>query len=340
MRKLSLIVLIVALSISFMPRAIGQDDTPPTIYAVLQERATSETPEFTILLAAIDAADPIILDRLNDPEVTAATFTTLLAPTDSAFTTLLGALGMTPADVLASPDLVTSVLQNHLMAGIFTTENFATNPDALWGTFVPTSYVKFSVDEDNVVWVNESAAVVEENIEALNGAIHAIDSVLVPSATPVVADSAEDSIYDILSSREDFSLFKTIIDTLGFQLDLNLTPYTLFIPTDDVLQALLDSFGITLDEFLANSDTSTPILFYHFLSGSFDSASFTAWQPEEGEEGAEGVVFASQQVDSFLTVTVGEDDALVVDGTVNIVEPDIYASNGVIHVIDSILLPQ
>lgn len=329
MRKVSLLlVVMVLLLINVLPTYAQEEQ--PTIFGVFKARAESDTPEFTMLVKAIENAAPPVLARLNDPEITAGTFTTIFAPTDAAFEAYFADMEIDQEEFFANTDALTAMIAFQCLAGIFTADNFKANLDAVWGTFLPHTFVRFS-EEEETLKIND-VAIIEADVPAFNAMIHVVDGMLMPPEELRQMEPPEKSIYDILSEREDFSLFKYAMDTMGFQLDLQITPYTLFIPTDDVIQALLDQFGITMDEFLENSDTSTPILFYHFLSGAWDTVDFAELQGEES-----GVVAGTQQPGTFMTVTA-DGETLTVDAA-KVVEADIFASNGVIHVIDSVLLP-
>lgn len=333
MFKLSvLLIIVIFLAANMLPTTLAQDGQP-TIAEILQSRAQSDTPEFTLLLAALQAADPALWERLSNPEMAAATFTTVFAPTDAAFTAWLTTLGLEPETLLADTNLLTAVLSNHVMPGVFTSDNFSAEPTAYWGTFFPHAGLQFEV-VDGTLTVN-GANIVEGDIPALNGAVFVIDQVLLPPMAEnegTAIEVPEETMWDILASRDDFSIFTEAIDLLGFQLDHKVTDYTFFIPTDDVVNAFLEQVGITKEEFFANTDTLTPILFYHFLAGTFDSHDLIEMQPEEGD-----LLFGTQQPGTFMTITV-DDDIIMVDNA-KVVEPDIYTANGVIHVIDAVLLP-
>merc|ERR1712194_331033 len=102
-------------------------------------------------------------------------------------------------------------------------------------------------------------------------------------------------------------------------------PFTVFAPTDAAFTALLDTLGVTKAELLARDDLAD-ILKYHVLSGiSVMSADLVATQDVTTLEGSE------------LTVT--KDGNTVMAGSASVSTADISCSNGVIHVIDSVLLP-
>jgi transforming growth factor-beta-induced protein len=333
MFKLStLMIIIILVTANMLPTALAQDGQP-TIAEILQAHAQSDAPEFTLLLDALQTADSALWERLSNPDIATATFTTVFAPTDTAFTAWLTTMGLEPEDLFADTNLLTSVLSNHVMPGVFTSDNFSAEPTAYWGTFHPHTGLQFEVVQGTLK-VN-GANIIEGDIPALNGVIFVIDQILLPPVTEnedTTIDVPEETMWDILASREDFSIFTEAIDLLGFQLDHEVTDYTFFIPTDDVVNAFLEQVGITKEDFFANTDTLTPILFYHFLAGTFDSHDLTEMQPEDGK-----LLFGTQQPGTFITITT--DGSAIIADNAKIVEPDIYTANGVIHVIDAVLLP-
>lgn len=104
-------------------------------------------------------------------------------------------------------------------------------------------------------------------------------------------------------------------------------PFTVFAPTDDAFTAALESLGITADELLASENLSG-ILTYHVVSGEFFAADV--------------VTLDGQSVETVngQTVDISVRDGNVFVNEAQVVTTDVVASNGVIHVIDSVLLPE
>jgi len=106
------------------------------------------------------------------------------------------------------------------------------------------------------------------------------------------------------------------------------TEFTILAPTEEAFAAALDALGLTAEELLADTETLTAILTYHALIGSVDAATVI-----------------SLDGTSVPTVNGAEISIAVVDGgvvindSVNVVTTDIMADNGIIHVIDGVLLP-
>lgn len=104
-------------------------------------------------------------------------------------------------------------------------------------------------------------------------------------------------------------------------------PFTVFAPTDEAFEAALADLGLTADELLADTETLTSILTYHVVEGEVPAADVVGLDGEE--------------VDTVngATVTISVDGETVMVNDATVVQPDVFASNGVIHVIDTVLLP-
>ena len=149
----------------------------PTIAEIVIELASADPAEFTILLAAVQAADPAVLDALSDPTQELTVF----APTDEAFGNALEALGLTPEELLASEDL-TNILLYHVAPGVFLAEDvIAAAPIDALPTLLEGGTLLVEVVDGSVV-INESATVVTPDVVASNGVIHVIDAVLLTAA--------------------------------------------------------------------------------------------------------------------------------------------------------------
>ena len=147
----------------------------PTIAEIVVEQAGGDPAEFTVLLAAVQAADPAVLEALSDP----GQELTVFAPTDEAFTNLLADLGIAAEDLLADPEL-TNILLYHVAPGIFLAEDVvAAAPIDALPTLLEGSTLSVEIVDGGVV-VDESSNVVQADIVAGNGVIHVIDAVLVP----------------------------------------------------------------------------------------------------------------------------------------------------------------
>lgn len=145
----------------------------PSIPEIVISSTEADPAEFTILLAAIQNADPAILETLSGE----GPFT-VFAPTDAAFAALLETLGMTAEDLLGATDVLTNTLLYHVISGEFYAEDVigldGQSAETLLGESVSVAIV------DGGVVLNDGVNVIQTDIAASNGVIHVIDSVLVP----------------------------------------------------------------------------------------------------------------------------------------------------------------
>jgi uncharacterized surface protein with fasciclin (FAS1) repeats len=110
-------------------------------------------------------------------------------------------------------------------------------------------------------------------------------------------------------------------------------PWTVFAPTDAAFVALLEALGVTAEELLANTELLNTVLAYHVVPGTFSAATVVGGATAAGEAGLE----VATLIPSALTIAVSDAGATV--NGINIIATDVVASNGVIHVIDGVLVP-
>lgn len=262
----------------------------------------SSNEDFSTLVAAIEAAGLVETLSGKGPF-------TVFAPTNEAFAKLPEGT----VETLLKPenkDKLISILTYHVV-----------------GAKVPASAVKTGIAEtlakkpiflsktDAGVTVN-NAKVIAADVKADNGVIHVIDTVILP-------DSAK-TLTDLVVGSEDFSTLGAALKATGLDKTLDSKgPFTVFAPTNDAFDALPEG---TLESLLKPEakEKLTNILLYHVVSGRVESSAVSTGKVEAVNEG-------------WLSVKVGEDGVHVNDSKV--IKTDIQAINGVVHVIDSVLLP-
>ncbi|MCU0476776.1 MAG: fasciclin domain-containing protein [Anaerolineae bacterium] len=341
MRTLRIALLIAVMAfVAIVPSfADNHGDDLPTIADIVVASTEGEAPEFTVLLAALGAADPAFLELVADPEAGITVF----APTDAAFVALLEALGATAEEVLANTELLNSVLAYHVVPGIFDAEAVVGADGALIGTFLKNGALAVTVTEEGGVMVNESN-VVAADVLASNGVVHVIDAVLVPAAGEEMEGEMMEMEEPTLSIAETVIAAAESADAPEFTVLLaavlaadpsiadmltNDGPFTVFAPTDAAFAALLEALGVTAEDVLADTELLNAVLAYHVVPGSFDAATVVAVAGEEG--------FSIATFNGILDIAV-VDGGVVINEAVNVVATDIYATNGVIHVIDAVVI--
>jgi uncharacterized surface protein with fasciclin (FAS1) repeats len=151
------------------------------------------------------------------------------------------------------------------------------------------------------------------------------------AADTTMDDAADDgaaepgTIVEVATEAGDFTTLLAAAQAAGLVDTLSGDgPLTVFAPTDAAFEAALADLGLTAEELLADTETLTSILTYHVVEGQVLSTDLTDGMMAPTVNGAE------------LTVDLS-DGVKINDATVT--TADIPASNGVIHVIDSVLLP-
>ena len=159
------------------PRFYGPDRNPSIVDVVLninQATASGENPgQFSILIAALQAADPGVLETLaGEPWG----FYTLFAPTDAAFVELLGELGLTAEELQAEQELVTEVLKFHVTNGTNYAFRVVKSPRLL------TLSGEYILQEGGILTdlSEREANIIAVDIPTVNGVIHVIDRVILP----------------------------------------------------------------------------------------------------------------------------------------------------------------
>ncbi|WP_078551485.1 fasciclin domain-containing protein [Bacillus alkalicellulosilyticus] len=265
--------------------------------------------DFNTLVAAVQAADLVDALKGEGPF-------TVFAPTDEAFATLLNDLGVTAEELLQSEDLA-NILLYHVVEGKVMSSDLS---DGMEATTLNGETVTISLDP---VRVNESN-VVAADIEASNGVIHVIDAVLLPQGEEEAEEPAQADIVDTAVSAGMFNTLVAAVQAADLVDALKGEgPFTVFAPTDEAFAALLEELGLTAEELLESDDLAS-ILLYHVVEGKVMSSDLS--------DGMEATTLNGE------TVTISLDPVRVNDA--NVVTADIEASNGVIHVIDAVLLPQ
>ncbi len=229
---------------------------------------------------------------------------TVFAPTNDAFSAL-------PEGTLESlsDDQLESILLYHALGA----EVFSGQLDAQQTVETLNGEEIFITAGTNGVTINGTASVTTADIEARNGVIHVINGVILPDAYGTIVDNVIKRYF--LSALVDAVIQADLVDAL-----LGDGPFTVFAPTNEAFAAIADvAAGLTVEEL-------TDVLLYHVIQGEVLS---TDLQP-------------SQQVTTLngesLTIEVSGGSATI-NGSSGITTVDIQGTNGVIHVIDAVLIP-
>lgn len=295
------------LLLAFVSGCGGGDDHPGNVVQVAQSDS-----RFSILVEAVQAAG--LTDTLTAPGPYA-----VFAPTNDAFSALLGELGVTKDQLLANKPLLTAVLKYHVVAG-----QVPSSAVPLGKAINPVGGGFFKIDKVGTGLVitdgrNRTSKIVQADIAASNGVIHSIEKVLLP---------ADKTIVQTAIANPDFSILAEAVTAAGLVDTLNAPgPYTVFAPTNAAFASLLTELGVTKAQLLANTALLTKVLTYHVAPGLVLKVDVPINTPINTVEGE--------------TLTVGPTLAITDQRgrQSNILATDVLASNGVIHVLDKVILP-
>jgi uncharacterized surface protein with fasciclin (FAS1) repeats len=288
----------------------GSDDPPPP--GTVAEVAGADG-RFTTLVEAIAAAG------LTQTVSGTGPFT-VFAPTDDAFTALLSELGITKAQLLADKPLLTSVLTYHVLPALVRSSQV---PVGKAITTVQGGIFKVDASGSGLEVTdgrNRKAKITATDIPASNGVIHVIDKVLLP---------ADKNIVQTAQANPDFSILVEAVVAADLVNALSAPgPLTVLAPTNAAFAALLTELGVTKSQLLADKALLTKVLTYHVVDGRVLKADVPINSP-----------IASLQGETF---TVSNAFAISDQRSriANIVMTDVLASNGVVHVIDKVILPR
>ncbi|MCC6624142.1 MAG: fasciclin domain-containing protein [Deltaproteobacteria bacterium] len=281
----------------------GDDDDDKTTSPTIAELVAGSG-DFDTLEAALEAANLTATFEGPGPF-------TVFAPTDDAFAKIpeaeLDAL-------LADADALAAVLKYHVVSGDVRAAQVVTLDQA---TTLEGSTIAITV-KDGAVYLNDTIKVTTTDLVAENGVVHVIDTVLMPPA------EAPGSIADIVAGSDDFDTLEAALTAASLVATLDGPgPFTVFAPTDAAFEALPAG---ALDALLADADALADVLTYHVVSGEVGAATVVTLPRATALNG----------VDIKVEVVDGK---VVLNGSVMVETTDVEADNGIIHVIDAVLLP-
>ena len=256
---------------------------------------------------------------------------TVFAPSDAAFTAAGISLDDLDADTLAN------ILTYHVVSGKVMSTDLS---NGMMATALNGGNLVFSISEGNVS-VN-GANVILANVPVSNGVIHVIDKVMIPPAGEICYDPVSHTVdvtktadtcdkswipsVDIPTTAAATTIHTSLVAALE---KANLTttlkgegPFTVFAPTDEAFTAA----GINLDDYDTDEKIAAlaDILLMHVVSGKVMSSDLT--------DGMEATALSGDTLSFMIGDTVSVNDATVIIA-------DVPVSNGVIHVIDKVLMP-
>ena len=251
------------------------------------------------------------------PTLTGPDPITVFAPTNEAFAKLPPE---TVAALKADPAKLKAVLTYHVLAGKVTSTDVA----GMGGKGSPTTLNGANVNVttiDGSVYVND-AKVIKADVESSNGVIHVIDTVLIPPDMMMAA-----TIGGVAMANSDFNTLSQLVTIagLGSAIKDPTAKLTVFAPTDEAFAKLPKA---TVDALLADKEALKKVLLYHVVGSVITSKDVAGMGGSGSPETLNGA-----------TISVTTKDGSVFVNDAKVVMADIATGNGVIHAIDTVLIP-
>ena len=300
--------------------ACGDDDAkrPPVMETNTIADFVASNDNYSSLAAALEVAG--LTSTLDGSENY-----TVFAPDNDAFARFLSDNNFSALSDVPVP-LLQEVLLNHVQMGELMAADLSTGYIKSMATgSASDDNLSMYISTENGVMINGVATVTSANIEVDNGVIHAVDAVIgLPTVvTFALADPTFDTLVAALTREEDFTFVNTLMMT-GAP-----APFTVFAPTNDAFGDLLaelemSSLSDIPDDVLASTLSYHVVTEANVLSGTLT-------------DDMEVQTLAGQS----FTIDL-DNGAMITDArgrTSNIIVVDVQANNGVIHVVDTVLLP-
>lgn len=295
----------------------SDDDNAATPQSNTIAAIASRTPNLSILVQALDRAGLVAA-------VDGTTQLTVFAPTNEAFEDFLDDNGFANLEAVPVP-VLRQVLLNHVVAGGVQSSQLTTGYIETLATFGGTesgNNLNMYVNTSTGVRLNGVSSVVTPNIIASNGVVHVVDAVI-GLPTVVTFAAADPNFSGLAGALTAQSLISTLQSTTTPP-----SPFTVFAPTNAAFAALEAEIpGVVAS---LSSDELTAVLTYHVVAGANAlSTSLT-----------QGQVLTTFETGTLTVGLTGGAKLTDERGRVtNIVAVDVQAANGVIHVLDNVLLP-
>lgn len=254
---------------------------------------------------------------------------TLFAPDDMAFESFLMQNGFKSIDEIPV-DVLEKVLLNHVLVEEVEYSKFETGYYDTAAEFVNETYTKnisMHVEQVNMRITLNGESMITRAVRAENGIVHAVNRVI-PLPTIVTFAKADENLEILLAALTRPDLTTDFPSILSTGADTSPAPFTVFAPTNDAFIALLQELGANS---LSDIDEPTlkSTLTYHVIAETVAAASDLSDNLQLETLG--GTITAN--VTGGATLTDGNNRVS------NIIAVDIQADNGVIHVIDKVILP-
>jgi uncharacterized surface protein with fasciclin (FAS1) repeats len=317
--KLSLALVIAS---SFLSCDVEDNESYPLPLLPTITEFVESNPDLTNLAAALSASDGNLLSLLNDGNYT------LLAPNNWAFEVWLSANGFNSIDEVPT-DILKNVLLNHVISGSVQSSDLTTAGSGYTltnATNTDGDFLNMYFSTNSGIVFNGVTTILNPDIAVSNGVLHVVD-LLIELPTVVTFATTNPGFETLVTALTRDDLSEDLVSILSTTTEP--APFTLFAPTNEAFISLFSELNI---DSLNDIDTAT--------LGSTLATHVVAEANVRYEDLSNGMLITT--IGDDLTISVGAGPQLVdLNGrTANIIAVDIQAYNGVIHVIDNVMLPQ
>ncbi len=299
------------------------DDNTPEVVNIVE--TAQNTPELSTLV------DALVRAGLDDDLASQGPFT-VFAPTNQAFADFLSDNGFNSLDDVPV-DVLTDVLLNHVLGGIEVEAGDIDANGVYASTLLPTEFnagafvsLYARLDNGDVV-INGGPSVSTADVEATNGIIHIVNGVI---NIPTVVDFATSSpgLTSLVAALTRSDLPTDFVSVLSGD-----GPFTVFAPTDQAFQDLIDGNPDWNDLNDIDSATLDAVLKYHVSDeGNFRSTDLT-----------DDLSVNTLLMNASFTIDLTDPNQPAIDDgagrNTDIIFTDVQAANGVVHLVDAVLLP-
>jgi len=293
----------------------SDDDDDVVVQKNIVELAQGDTNLSSLVAAVVRAG---LVDALSDANANYTVF----APTNAAFSTFLTANGFASVDEVPVA-VLTQVLLNHVVASELKAADLTTGYVSTLATFgTTTANLSLYVNTTGGVTLNGGASVATADVDANNGVVHVIDKVIgLPTVVTFATSNPDFSILVQALTRPDLTTnFVEILSGAG--------PFTVFAPTNAAFAALLTELGVASLNDIPVA-TLEAVLTYHVVGANVRAAALS-----------EGQVVTTLNGGTFTIGLSGGPKITDANNRVaNIVATDVQGANGVVHVLDKVILP-
>ena len=258
-----------------------------------------ESGNFSTLLSI--ATDLGLVETLRNNNLT------VIAPTDAAFESLPDGMMNELTD-----EQLTEIISYHILSGNVVSTEIGETQDAVTNQ---GESIYFRNTGSSII-INGTASLASADLPVSNGALHAVNKVLLPDAYGTVVDNAVKrySLSTLVGLLDDRGLVSTLADTDS--------EFTVFAPTNAAFSAIRSTLNVFTEEQVDST------LLYHVLSSAVQSSDLSPSQSvatlNDGEE---------------ILIEVSE-GVVTINGSATVQVADVNSTNGVIHIIDEVLIPE